>query len=88
MTFAALAWISSQSCMHPVEITDAYPNAESGVRFSVTTRHRVIIFWFYIFDVENLGRSCAVGSFDQISKVTVNVNDAGYVQALVYIAYE
>ena len=35
------------------------------------------------FDVENLGEEAAqCDLFDQISKVTVNVNDAGYVQAL------
>lgn len=64
------------------EITDAYPNAESGVGFSVTAPQGYNLLVLH-FDVENLGEEAAqCGLFDQISKVTVNVNDAGYVQAL------
>ena len=64
------------------EITDAYPNAESGVGFSVTAPQGYNLLVLH-FDVENLGEEAAqCDLFDQISKVTVNVNDAGYVQAL------
>ena len=64
------------------EITDAYPNAESGVGFSVTAPQGYNLVVLH-FDVENLGEEAAqCDLFDQISKVTVNVNDAGYVQAL------
>ena len=64
------------------EITDAYPNAESGVGFSVTAPQGYNLLVLH-FDVENLGEKLAqCDLFDQISKVTVNVNDAGYVQAL------
>ena len=64
------------------EVTDAYPNAESGVGFSVTAPQGYNLLVLH-FDVENLGEEAAqCDLFDQISKVTVNVNDAGYVQAL------
>ena len=64
------------------EITDAYPNAESGVGFSVIAPQGYNLLVLH-FDVENLGEEAAqCDLFDQISKVTVNVNDAGYVQAL------
>lgn len=64
------------------EATDAYPNAESGVGFSVTAPQGYNLLVLH-FDVENLGEEAAqCDLFDQISKVTVNVNDAGYVQAL------
>ena len=64
------------------EITDAYPNAESVVGFSVTAPQGYNLLVLH-FDVENLGEEAAqCDLFDQISKVTVNVNDAGYVQAL------
>ena len=64
------------------EITDAYPNAESGVGFSVTAPQGYNLLVLH-FDVENLGEESAqCDLFAQISKVTVNVNDAGYVQAL------
>ena len=64
------------------EVTDAYPNAESGVGFSVTAPQGYNLL-VLPFDVENLGEEAAqCDLFDQISKVTVNVNDAGYVQAL------
>lgn len=64
------------------EITDAYPNAESGVGFSVTAPQGYNLLVLH-FDVENLGEEAAqCDLFDQISKVSVNVNDAGYVQAL------
>ena len=64
------------------ELTDAYPNAESGVGFSVTAPQGYNLLVLH-FDVENLGEEAAqCDLFDQISKVTVNVNDAGYVQAL------
>lgn len=64
------------------EVTDAYPNAESGVGFSVTAPQGYNLLVLH-FDVENLGEEAAqCDLFDQISKVSVNVNDAGYVQAL------
>lgn len=64
------------------EITDAYPKAESGAGFSVTAPQGYNLLVLH-FDVENLGEEAAqCDLFDQISKVTVNVNDAGYVQAL------
>ncbi len=64
------------------EVTDAYPNAESGVGFSVTAPQGYNLLVLH-FDVENLGEEVAqCDLFDQISKVSVNVNDAGYVQAL------
>ena len=64
------------------EVTDAYPNAESGVGFSVTAPQGYNLL-VLPFDVENLGEEAAqCDLFDQISKVSVNVNDAGYVQAL------
>ena len=64
------------------EVTDAYPNAESGVGFSVTAPQGYNLLVLH-FDVENLREEAAqCDLFDQISKVTVNVNDAGYVQAL------
>lgn len=64
------------------EVTDAYPNAESGVGFSVTAPQGYSLLVLH-FDVENLGEEAAqCDLFDQISKVSVNVNDAGYVQAL------
>lgn len=64
------------------EVTDAYPNAESGVGFSVTAPQGYNLLALH-FDVENLGEEAAqCDLFDQISKVSVNVNDAGYVQAL------
>lgn len=64
------------------EATDAYPNAESGVGFSVTAPQGYNLLVLH-FDVENLGEEAAqCDLFDQISKVSVNVNDAGYVQAL------
>lgn len=64
------------------EVTDAYPNAESGVGFSVTAPQGYDLLVLH-FDVENLGEEAAqCDLFDQISKVSVNVNDAGYVQAL------
>ena len=64
------------------EATDEYPNAESGVGFSVTAPQGYNLLVLH-FDVENLGEEAAqCDLFDQISKVTVNVNDAGYVQAL------
>ena len=64
------------------EITDAYPKAESGVGFSVTAPQGYNLLVLH-FDVENLGEEAAqCDLFDQISKVSVNVNDAGYVQAL------
>ena len=64
------------------EATDAYPNAESGVGVSVTAPQGYNLLVLH-FDVENLGEEAAqCDLFDQISKVTVNVNDAGYVQAL------
>lgn len=64
------------------EITDAYPNAESGVGFSVTAPQGYNLLVLH-FDVENLGEETAqCDLFDQINKVRVNVNDAGYVQAL------
>ena len=64
------------------EITDAYPKAESGAGFSVTAPRGYNLLVLH-FDVENLGEEAArCDLFDQISKVTVNVNDAGYVQAL------
>lgn len=64
------------------EITDAYPKAESGAGFSVTAPQGYNLLVLH-FDVENLGEEAAqCDLFDQISKVTVNLNDAGYVQAL------
>ncbi len=64
------------------EVTDAYPKAESGAGFSVTAPQGYNLLVLH-FDVENLGEEAAqCDLFDQISKVTVNVNDAGYVQAL------
>lgn len=64
------------------EVTDAYPNAESGVGFSVTAPQGYNLLVLH-YDVENLGEEAAqCDLFDQISKVSVNVNDAGYVQAL------
>lgn len=64
------------------EVTDAYPNAESGVGFSVTAPQGYNLLVLH-FDVENLGEEAAqCDLFGQISKVSVNVNDAGYVQAL------
>lgn len=64
------------------EITDAYPKAESGAGFSVTAPQGYNLLVLH-FDVENLGEEAAqCDLFDQISKVSVNVNDAGYVQAL------
>ena len=64
------------------EITDAYPKAESGAGFSVTAPQGNNLLVLH-FAVENLGEEAAqCDLFDQISKVTVNVNDAGYVQAL------
>ena len=64
------------------EVTDAYPNAESGVGFSVTAPQGYNLLVLH-FDVENLGEEAAqCDLFDQISKVSVNLNDAGYVQAL------
>ena len=64
------------------EVKDAYPNAESGVGFSVTASQGYNLLVLH-FDVENLGEEAAqCDLFDQISKVSVNVNDAGYVQAL------
>ena len=64
------------------EVTDAYPNAESGVGFSVTAPQGYNLLVLH-FDVENLGEEAAqCDLFDQISKVSVNVNDAGYVQAV------
>ena len=64
------------------EITDAYPKAESGAGFSVTAPQGYNLLVLH-FDVENLGEEAAqCDLFDQINKVRVNVNDAGYVQAL------
>lgn len=64
------------------EVTDAYPNAESGAGFSVTAPQGYNLLVLH-FDVENLGEEAAqCDLFDQINKVRVNVNDAGYVQAL------
>lgn len=64
------------------EITDAYPKAESGAGFSVTAPQGYNLLILH-FDVENLGEEAAqCDLFDQINKVRVNVNDAGYVQAL------
>lgn len=64
------------------EITDAYPKAESGAGFSVTAPQGYNLLILH-FDVENLGEETAqCDLFDQINKVRVNVNDAGYVQAL------
>lgn len=64
------------------EITDAYPKAESGAGFSVTAPQGYNLLVLH-FDVENLGEEAAqCNLFDQINKVRVNVNDAGYVQAL------
>ena len=64
------------------EVTDAYPKAESGSGFSVTAPQGYNLLILH-FDVENLGEETAqCDLFDQINKVRVNVNDAGYVQAL------
>lgn len=64
------------------EVTDAYPNVESGDGFSVTAPQGYNLLVLH-FDVENLGEEAAqCDLFDQINKVRVNVNDAGYVQAL------
>ena len=64
------------------EITDAYPKAESGAGFSVTAPQGYNLLILH-FDVENLGEETAqCDLFDQINKVRVNVNNAGYVQAL------
>ena len=64
------------------EITDAYPKAESGAGFSVTAPQGYNLLVLH-FDVENLGEETAqCDLFDQINKVRVNVNNAGYVQAL------
>ena len=64
------------------EITDAYPKAESGAGFSVTAPQGYNLLILH-FDVENLGEEAAqCDLFDQINKVRVNVNNAGYVQAL------
>lgn len=64
------------------EVTDAYPKAESGAGFSVTAPQGYNLLILH-FDVENLGEEAAqCDLFDQINKVRVNVNDAGYVQAL------
>lgn len=64
------------------EITDAYPKAESGAGFSVTAPQGYNLLILH-FDVENLGEETAqCDLFDQINNVRVNVNDAGYVQAL------
>lgn len=64
------------------EVTDAYPKAESGAGFSVTAPQGYNLLILH-FDVENLGEETAqCDLFDQINKVRVNVNDAGYVQAL------
>lgn len=64
------------------EITDAYPKAESGAGFSVTAPQGYNLLILH-FDVENLGEETAqCDLFDQINNVRVNVNNAGYVQAL------
>lgn len=64
------------------EITDAYPKAESGAGFSVTAPQGYNLLVLH-FDVENLGEEAAqCDLFDQINKVRVNVNNAGYVQVL------
>lgn len=64
------------------EVTDSYPKADSGSGFSVTAPngHNLLILHF---NIENTGEEAAeCDLFDSISRIRVNVNDAGYVQAL------
>lgn len=64
------------------EVTDSYPKADSGAGFSVTAPQGYNLLVLH-FDVVNTGEETAqCDLFDQISKVRVNVNDEGYVQAL------
>ena len=70
--------IRYQSC----EVTDSYPNVDTGSGFSVTAPqgNNLLILHFDIKNISEETQECNL--FDQISKVRVNVNDAGYKQAL------
>lgn len=70
--------IQYQSC----ELTDSYPKADTGSGFSVTAPqgHNLLILHFDIENISEDTQECDL--FDQVGKVRVNVNDAGYKQAL------
>lgn len=64
------------------EVTDSYPKADSGSGFSVTAPGGYNLLILH-FSVENTGEETVeCNLYDAISRIRVNVNDAGYVSAL------